>query len=109
MTLKKFALVFCILCPVIICSCGDDIMVIKYTFDNKSSFTVQITLSASYKYETSSEAESMTSPLSVYGGSEKSVYIQKNNVDFQWTTDYAGNNPKVYCTISGSKATFRDR
>jgi len=109
MIFRKFAFVFCLLCPVIICSCGDVAMTIKYTFDNKSSFTVQITLSEPYKYDTSSEAESITSPFSVDGGSEESVYVKRNDVDFQWTTQSASDNSKIYCTTSGSKATFRNR
>jgi hypothetical protein len=83
--------------------------ILDYTFDNKSSFTIQITLSEPYKYETSSEAENMTSPFPVYGGTEETVYVKKNDVDFQWTTINIGDNSKVYCTTSGAKATFRNR
>jgi hypothetical protein len=84
-------------------------MTIKYTFDNKSSFTIQITLSEPYTYESSSEAEKQTSPFSVNEGNKEAVYVKRNDVDFHWTTSNAGDNAKVYCTTSGSKATFKNR
>lgn len=107
MLFKKFALVFYILYSVIICSCDD--MMVEYTFINKSSFTIQLTLSEPYKYENSKEANNITSPFSVYTGRETTVYVQKRDVDFHWTTINIGDNSKVYCTTNGSKATFGDR
>jgi len=103
MTFKKIAVILCVLCPLIICSCE---MMIEYTFINKSSYNVNITLSEPYKYEDSDDASSYTSSFSVYKGSQETVYVKKNDVDFKWTTDYAGDNSKVYCTTDGSKATF---
>jgi hypothetical protein len=117
MTFKKFALVFCILCPVIVCSCTIGNTWLSYTFKNESSFTIQITLSEPYKYETSSEtssdtpSETFTSPFLVYISNVKKVSVLSDgNVYFQWTTTSSAiDNSKVYCVTNGSKATFKDR
>jgi len=84
-------------------------MLAEYTFINKSSYTIQITLSEPYKYENSSNASSYNTSFSVYKDGKETVYVTKTDVDFNWTTNYANDNPKVYCETSGSKATFYDR
>ena len=106
MTFKKFALVFCMLCAVIICSCGDRT---EYTFINKSSYIIHITLSESYREINSTDSPYVKYPFKVYVKDMKTVYIQKSDVDFSWTTSYAGDNSKVYCEINGSKATFKNQ
>jgi hypothetical protein len=106
MIFKKFALILCVLCPVIICSCDG---YAEYTFVNKSSYTIQITMSEPYKELNSSDSPYIKSPFRVYKNEKKIIYIQKNDVDFTWTTNYVGDISKVYCDISGSKATFEDR
>jgi len=104
MTFKKLTYVLCVLCAVIFSSCGDGIK--TYTFTNKSSYTVQITLSEPYKEDDSTEALYLKDPFPVYAKNTKTVYIHKNDVDFSWTTLYAGDNSKVYCEINGSSAVF---
>jgi hypothetical protein len=114
MTFKRFALAFCIVCPIIISSCKIEDISLTYTFDNQSSFAVQITLSKPYKYKTSSEksseTETFTSPFSVSSLDATKVSIQSDgNVNFQWTTDSGGDNAKISCVTNGQKATFKDR
>jgi hypothetical protein len=108
MTLKKTAFVFCILC-LALCSCSIENFELEYTFYNKSSFTIQITLSAPYKTSKGNEEKEETSPFPVYSSNVTKVYVKNNGiVDFQWTTSPAEANSKVYCVKEGSKATFRD-
>jgi len=109
MSFKRFALPFCLLCAVILGSCGDGSMVQHYNFNNLSSYTVQITLSQSYTTENVKDAYKYDSSFSVYKESKKTVYVQKNNVDFKWSTSSLGDIPKVSCEVNGSTATFRNR
>ena len=104
--LKKFVLVFCVLCAGFFCSCDG---VTEYTFENNSYYTIHITLSEPYKNVNSTEEKSTTSPFTVYLREKKTVYIQRSDVDFTWTTNSAGDNSKVYCEINGSKATFNNQ
>jgi len=106
MTFKKIALFFCILCPVIICSCSD---YVGYTFDNKSSYTVLISLSEKYKNENTSDSPYLNDKFSVYQKSTEVKYVSKNDVDFSWTTYNAGDSSKINCVVSGSKATFTNQ
>jgi len=109
MTLKKTAFVFCGLFLVLF-SCRIEDFELEYTFDNKSSFTIQITLAAPYKISKENEEKERTSPISVYSSRVEKVYVKSNGiVDFQWTTSYVEDNPKVYCVTEGPKAVFRDR
>jgi len=109
MTFKKTAFVFCVLC-LILGSCGVGSMPLEYTFDNKSSYTIQITLSEPYRTSSDKEEKTTTSPFSVYSLNVTRVYVQNNGiVDFQWITNYAEDNPKVFCVTEGSKAVFRNR
>jgi len=104
-------LVACLLCTFVICSCDLESN-IEYVFDNNSSYTVQITLSQPHsttKPTKDYEPQKTSSTLTVYTGNAVTVYVDNMNVDFQWTTSYAGDNPKVYCTTRGAKATFNDR
>ncbi|WP_461255307.1 hypothetical protein [Treponema sp. R80B11-R83G3] len=108
MTIKKTAFVFCILC-LVFCSCSLSNQTLEYTFDNKSSYTIRITLAEPYKTNKDDE-ENRTSPFSVYSLNVTNVYVQSNgSVDFQWTTNSAQDNPKVYCVTNGPKATFKNR
>jgi len=109
MIFKKIVLTFCFLYAVIISSCsfGDGDVTLTYTFDNKSSYIIRIILFNPYKEDEASEVE-YTSPFLVYGGNEKAVLVKRNNVNFSWTTNYASDNPKVYCEVNGQKATFRN-
>jgi len=110
MTLKKITFVFCVLCTIIIYSCDIGNVPLEYTFDNRSSFTIQITLTAPYKTSNESEEKERTSPFSVYSSRVEKVYVKSNGiVDFQWTTNNIGDNPKVYCVTEGPKAVFKDR
>jgi len=112
MTIKKTALLFCVLCPLIICSCGLNIeyQSLVYIFDNESSFAIQITLSESYRYKTDDTEEKRNFPFTVYSSNVTQVYVKgKEIVDFQWTTDSAEANSKVYCVTEGSKAVFKNR
>jgi len=109
MPLKKIVLLFCLVCAVMLGSCGDGDITVEYTFNNKSSYTIQITLSEPYANDSSSDAAKTTYPFSVYQNNERTVYVKRNDVNFYWTTSYAGDNAKVYCVVDGSKATFRNR
>jgi len=105
-------LVACLLCTFVICSCGDLEKNIEYVFDNNSSYTVQITLSQPHSTSKPTKdytPEKTSSTVTVYGGNSVTVYVDNTDVDFQWTTSYAGDNSKVYCTASGAKATFNNR
>jgi hypothetical protein len=101
---------------------------LTYTFDNKSSYAVQITLFKPYKTELHSETTTeidpetgietttktdpptYTTPFSVSNLDVKKVYVRSDgNVDFQWTTSYAEDNSKIYCETNGQKATFKNR
>jgi len=106
MTIKKFTCVFCVLCAGFFCSCDG---VTEYTFENKSSYTIHITLSEPYKNENSTDLPYVNSSFMVYVNNKKTVYIQKSDVDFTWTTNSAGDNSKVYCETNGSKATFKNQ
>jgi len=134
MTLKRIALVFCVLCSAIVCSCKltiEDVW-LTYTFDNKSSFAVQVTLSKPYKIDITVETQivtetdgvtqiqietktersesTFTTPFLVSGSELKCVYIRSDgNVDFQWTANSAEDNPKIHCVTKGPKATFNNR
>jgi len=109
MKLKKTAFVLCVLCLVLF-SCGMGDIPLEYTFDNKSSFTVQITLAEPYKTSKENDEKERTSPFSVYSSRVEKVYVKNNGaVDFQWTTSFIGDNPKVYCVTEGPKATFKNR
>jgi len=109
MTLKKNAFVLCVLCLVLY-SCGMGDIPLEYTFDNKSSFTIQITLAAPYKTSKENEEKERTSPFSVYSFNVTKVYVQNNGiVNFQWAADSAKNNSKVYCVTDGQKAVFKNR
>jgi hypothetical protein len=111
MTFKKLALVFCVLCAVIICSCDE----FEYTFENKSSCSIQISLSEPYKNTNSSGEQSTTSTFVIYASSsygsnnKRTVYVKNSDVDFTWTTSDPKDNSKVSCTINGSKATFTNQ
>jgi len=108
MTLKKITFVFCILC-LLLCSCNIENFNLEYTFNNKSSFTIQITLSEPYKFDANDE-RSKISPFLVEKMNVTKVYVQNNGiVNFQWATDSAENNSKVYCVTEGPKATFKNR
>jgi hypothetical protein len=108
MTFKKNAFIFCVLC-LVLSSCNIGNFNLEYTFDNKSSFIIQVTLSEPYKTDKDDEVNK-TSTFSVYSSRVAKVYVQNNGiVDFQWTTSYVGDNPKVYCVTEGSKATFKNR
>jgi hypothetical protein len=108
MTLKKTAFVFCVLC-LGLCSCNIENFNLEYTFYNKSEFTIKITLTEPYKTGSNDEKNKI-SPFLVENMSVKKVFVQNNGiVHFQWTTDSAEDNSKVYCVIEGQKATFKDR
>jgi len=109
MIFKKTAFVFCVLCLVLY-SCGIENFDLEYIFDNKSSFTIQITLAVPYKTSKENEEKERTSPFSVYRSNVTKVYVKNNGiVNFQWATDSAEANSKIDCVTNGSKATFRDR
>jgi len=100
MTLKKTAFVFCVLC-LVLCSCGIGNVPLEYTFDNKSTFTIQITLSEPYKTDKDDEVNKK-SPFSVFSSDVEKVYVKNNGVvDFKWTTSYIRDNPKLYCITKG--------
>ena len=115
MICKKIALVVCLLCTFVVFSCGEMEDNVRYTFDNRSDFILQITLSKPYKNEASSEAYTSTGVLTLYPmtsyyyENKKTVYVDNTNVNFQWNTNSASDNAKVYCTVNGSTATFRNR
>jgi len=136
MKFKKIALAFCIVYLVIICSCTIENTLLEYTFENKSSSTIQITLFDSYETEVSSEEEievqvevdgeiqtqtqtktktwtqtfSAATPFLIRRSEVKKVSICNNGiVDFQWTTNNAESNSKIYCETAGQKATFKNR
>jgi len=106
MFIKKIALFFCFLCPLFICSCLD---YVEYTFINKSSYTVIISLSEVYKNESSTDAPYLSDRFSVYQKETVKKYTSNNEVDFTWTTYNTGDSSKVSCEVTGSKATFTNR
>jgi len=107
MTFKKIAFVFCVLC-LLLCSCNIENYNLVYIFNNRSSYTVKITLSEPYK--TNTEENKKTSPFIVESMGVVKVIIQNNGiVNFRWTTSSAEDNSKIYCVTEGQKATFKDR
>jgi len=115
-SVKRFAGIICLLGIAVICSvCGDiPATNVAYTFDNKSSYGVSVTLDKIYKTkvingEDTEYVKSESKTLSVYSGSESTVYVDSENVDFSWTSHSEGNNKNIYCVVDRNKATFRNR
>jgi hypothetical protein len=107
MILKKIAFVLCVLC-LLLSSCNIENVGLEYKFYNKTEFTIKITLIEPYKTDANDE-RSKTSPFLVENMNVTKVYVQNNGiVHFQWTTDSAEDNSKVYCVTEGQKATFRN-
>jgi len=113
--IKRFAgVLFLLGITFIFYACGDATQNISYTFDNQSSYGVSVTLSELYKTkvdygETTEYIKSETQTLSVYSGSQTTVYVDKGNVDFSWTASYESDNKKIYCEVNGGTAVFKNR
>jgi len=84
---------------------------VPYTFDNKSSREITVTLSSEYytRDPTDSYVASKTKELSLYSGSLTEIFAESSVLDFSWTADSESYNRSIYCVVNGGKATFRNR
>jgi len=110
--IKSFAGVLCLLgIAVIFSACSEDSIYIAYTFNNQSNYTIYVTLSKEYSTKDSEgkHTSSGSKSISVSSNSKTEVDINAQSVDFSWTTYYESDNASVYCVVSNSKATFKNR
>jgi len=113
--IQRFAGVLCLLSiAVFFSTCAVSIANVEYTFNNQSSYRISVTLNKSYKTkvtngEKTEYVENESKTLTVSAGSKSTVYVDSENTDFSWTSDYASNNKNIYCVVDKNKATFMDR
>lgn len=111
MAFRKFVFAFCLAYAFVMCSCTEfreENTEYTYTFENASSFTIQVSLSEEYSSVKNSSYYN-SSILSIYKGQKSEIYVKKKDVDFHWSTSNISDSSKVYCVVSGSKAAFKDR
>ena len=114
---KRFAGVLCLLgIAVIFSACDIPPTNIEYTFNNESSYEISVTLNEIYKTKNYNATEdrneyvsSESKTLSVSSGSESTVYIDSESVNFSWTSLSEDYNKNIYCVVSQNKATFKNR
>jgi hypothetical protein len=85
----------------------------EYTFENQTSYSITVSLNRAYKLvkeETWADKKPwLDDDLDIYSRSSKTVYIEEDSVDFEWTASSQSYNRYIYPVKAGSKVTFRER
>jgi len=110
MTAKRFAGLLVLVGLALALGACDEEKKVPYTFENKSSYSITVTLDSNYYTSSDSDAvESLTKQVSIYSKSSVEIFVDSTSVDFSWSSSNETQNAKIYCIVDGGTATFKDR
>ena len=90
-------------------SCDMPVGGYEYTFENKTPYTITITiLNKAFKNSKDEDTEKRGS-FSLKGKSSHTIYVEADSVDFQWTANESKDNRNIYAARDGSTVTFKPR
>jgi hypothetical protein len=112
--------------PILFAACDEGSYLYPYAFKNETQYHIFISVNKNYKIsvnkdynnkdddtgadDTKDDAISKDVLIELNSHTDISITVHgESALDFQWTTNNAEHNSKIYSTVSGNTVTFRER